>query len=99
MEMAVKLIDDDALVAFAPAGLRAAFLYARMIEHLAQSVEEIVQAAPPTSSSKKVLSGCHSAFAGHLALHPSCIVSISTCYRQYAATIWSPARGCSARWT
>ena len=44
MGMAVKLIDDDAaLVAFRPDGSRAAFLYARMIERLAQSVEEIIQ--------------------------------------------------------
>ena len=35
--------DDAALVAFPPDGSRAAFLYARMIERLAQSVEEIVQ--------------------------------------------------------
>jgi hypothetical protein len=38
-------VDDNnaALVAFPPDGSRAAFLYARMIERLAQSVEEIVQ--------------------------------------------------------
>ena len=42
--MAIKLIDDDAaLVAFPPDGSRAAFLHLRMIERLAQSVEEIVQ--------------------------------------------------------
>jgi hypothetical protein len=35
--------DDAALVAFPPDGSRAALLYARMIERLAQSVEEIVQ--------------------------------------------------------
>jgi hypothetical protein len=35
--------DDAALVAFSPDGSRAAFLYARMVERLAQSVEEIAQ--------------------------------------------------------
>src|SRR6476620_7002481 len=35
--------DDAALVAFPPDGSRAEFLYARMIERLAQSVEEIIQ--------------------------------------------------------
>jgi hypothetical protein len=35
--------DDAALVAFPPDGQRAAFLHARMIEHLAQSVQEIVR--------------------------------------------------------
>src|SRR4029079_11601232 len=35
--------DDDALVAFPPDGTRATFLYARMIERLAQSVEEIIR--------------------------------------------------------
>jgi hypothetical protein len=35
--------DESALAAFPPDGRRAAFLYARMIERLAQSVEEIVQ--------------------------------------------------------
>ena len=34
--------DETALIAFPPDGLRAAFLYARMIDNLAQSVEEIV---------------------------------------------------------
>jgi hypothetical protein len=35
--------DDETLVAFQPDGTRGAFLCARMIEHLAQSVEEIVR--------------------------------------------------------
>jgi HEXXH motif-containing protein len=35
--------DDSALVAFPPDGTRAAFLCSRMIEHLAQSVEEIIR--------------------------------------------------------
>src|SRR6185437_4296537 len=35
--------DDTALVAFPPDGTRATFLYARMIERLAQSVEEIIR--------------------------------------------------------
>jgi len=35
--------DDAALVAFPPDGSRAEFLYARMIERLARSVEEIIQ--------------------------------------------------------
>jgi hypothetical protein len=39
--------DDAALVAFRPDGSRAAFLCARVIEHLAQSVEEIVQGCSP----------------------------------------------------
>jgi hypothetical protein len=44
MDMAIKLIDDDAaLVAFPPDGSRAVFLHLRMIERLAQSVEEIVR--------------------------------------------------------
>src|SRR6266702_1946533 len=36
--------DETALAAFPPDGARAAFLHARMIERLAQSVQEIVQA-------------------------------------------------------
>jgi len=39
--------DDAALVAFTPDGSRAAFLHSRMIERLAQSVEEIVQGCSP----------------------------------------------------
>jgi len=39
--------NDAALVAFPPDGSRATFLHARMIEHLAQSVEEIVQGCSP----------------------------------------------------
>ena len=35
--------DDGALAAFPPDGTRATFLYARMIERLAQSVEEIIR--------------------------------------------------------
>src|ERR1700722_4393247 len=39
--------DEAALVAFPPDGSRATFLCARMIERLAQSVEEIVQGCSP----------------------------------------------------
>ena len=39
--------DDTALVAFPPDGSRAAILYARMVERLAQSVEEIIQGCSP----------------------------------------------------
>ena len=72
--------DDAALVAFPPDGSRAAFLYARMIERLAQSVEEIVQGCSShLRVRRKRCCGSHSAFARHLALPPSCTASISTC--------------------
>ena len=41
------IYDDAALVAFPPDGSRAAFLHARMIEHLAQSVQEIIHGCSP----------------------------------------------------
>ena len=37
-------MSDERLIAFSPDGLRAAFLYARMVERLADSVDEIVRA-------------------------------------------------------
>ena len=71
--------DETALVSFPPDGLRAAFLYARMIDNLAQSVEEIVSGARPMWDLRKAFCDSQSAFAPHLALRPRCTASISTC--------------------
>src|SRR6476661_178429 len=55
-EFPKKVHDEAALVAFPPDGSRAKFLYARMIERLAQSVEEIVRGCSGHLNFKDIVS-------------------------------------------